>query len=509
MNAWLRNLLSAVLVVCACILAPPGQGRAQLISLKTVPIPSGEQFLVYPSTMLGMGGAFITTEDPLVDPFVNPAKGARITTATLFAVPTFYTVTDDMGAGRTLSTGGLFGGGRFFGGGLFAIQQIDAPPQNRGFIPGATTGGNLFGGDPNNRYVHGVAGLRFPAVGISIGAAILDASLEAMDGVQHLYAGSSRIIQRGGLTDYRFGMLKDLTGGGRIEAVLVHDRVDMEHDVTFVDFLWDPATQQQTTQTRFENNLSRTRTTGLHLGIVHPLEAGWKAGGILTFNRKQHPKIPNYRVIGVRPIPRDPGNSTAYDIGVGVSRRNGGALFAMDLIYQPARSNTWAEAEGEVQGQNGVVIPHGGKTVQNWFEFDNIRFGIGTGREGNMGSWQIGLALVAYRYSLYQEDYVQQAARDANGSWTEWVPSWSATLKLGGGFDLRYSGRLTMKGFPDELFPDLGGDAVLVSPPAPSDDILVAVTGPVNLPDYATFTTQFSLTLPIRRPAPRTVSASR
>jgi hypothetical protein len=282
--------------------------------------------------------------------------------------------------------------------------------------------------------------------------------------------------------------------------VIVHDRVDMQHDVTYIDPLWDPIAQTTTFRPRLEHNLNRTRTTGLHFGFVQPLkEEGWKAGGVLTFNRKLHPKIPNYQLVGVTPIPRDPGNSTAVDIGVGVSRRNGSALFAMDLVYQPARSHTWAQAETALQAANGTVIPPLGKTVENWFNFQNVRFNMGIGREGGVFEWQLGLGLVAYDYSLDQTNHVLQTSRQAEGSWMEWVPSWGAVLRLSG-FDVRYSGRLTLKGFPDLVVEE----TAIVIPDAPGD-ILVAPDGPVNLGDYATFTNQFSVTLPIgRRAASRT-----
>jgi len=49
---------------------------AQLISVKTVPLASGEQFHVFPSQNFGMADVSIAVDDPLLDPFVNPAKGA-------------------------------------------------------------------------------------------------------------------------------------------------------------------------------------------------------------------------------------------------------------------------------------------------------------------------------------------------------------------------------------------------------------------------------------------------
>ena len=50
---------------------------AQLISLKSVPVATGDQFLMFPSQYLGMGGVSIALDDTLYDPFANPAKGSR------------------------------------------------------------------------------------------------------------------------------------------------------------------------------------------------------------------------------------------------------------------------------------------------------------------------------------------------------------------------------------------------------------------------------------------------
>ncbi len=79
--------LYAAVTGALAVHATPGAG--QLIGLKTVPLAAGEQFLIFPSENLGMGGASIAHDDPLSDPFSNPAKGARTTESRFFTVPTF------------------------------------------------------------------------------------------------------------------------------------------------------------------------------------------------------------------------------------------------------------------------------------------------------------------------------------------------------------------------------------------------------------------------------------
>src|SRR5436309_9136784 len=76
---------------------------AQLISIKTVPIAQGDQFEIYPSHNLAMGGVSIAVPDTLLDPFRNPAKGARLAAAPrFFGSPTFYGFSTAAGGGRTL-----------------------------------------------------------------------------------------------------------------------------------------------------------------------------------------------------------------------------------------------------------------------------------------------------------------------------------------------------------------------------------------------------------------------
>src|SRR2546430_11993898 len=60
------------------LLALAGPAAAQLISIKTVPIAQGDQFEIFPSNNLGMGSVSIALPDTLLDPFLNPAKGARL-----------------------------------------------------------------------------------------------------------------------------------------------------------------------------------------------------------------------------------------------------------------------------------------------------------------------------------------------------------------------------------------------------------------------------------------------
>jgi len=123
-------MTSRVVSLSIVLLAVAGAAPAQTIPIQTVPLVPADQFDIFPSYTLGMGGVSIAVVDTLHDPFVNPAKGARIRAARFFSSPTLYHVSRDAGAGRTLPLGALGTAGSWFGGLALALQQVDAshPP---------------------------------------------------------------------------------------------------------------------------------------------------------------------------------------------------------------------------------------------------------------------------------------------------------------------------------------------------------------------------------------------
>ena len=71
-------MTSRVVRLCVVLLIVAGRAPAQIIPIHTVPIVSADQFDIFPSYTLAMGGVSIAVADTLHDPFVNPAKGVRI-----------------------------------------------------------------------------------------------------------------------------------------------------------------------------------------------------------------------------------------------------------------------------------------------------------------------------------------------------------------------------------------------------------------------------------------------
>src|SRR5256712_6754651 len=131
---WLRGGASAVRISILLLLALTRPAPAQLISIKTVPIAQGDQFAIFPSNNFGMGGVSIALADTLLDPFVNPAKGARLGAARFFSAPTIYGISQGAGGGRTLPLATIASSDVWFGGLALALQQVDAskPPVDQG-----------------------------------------------------------------------------------------------------------------------------------------------------------------------------------------------------------------------------------------------------------------------------------------------------------------------------------------------------------------------------------------
>lgn len=487
------------------VFAPP-PSTAQLIDVKTVPVAAGDQFLIFPSRNLAMGGLSIALDDPLRDPFVNPAKGARVSEGRLLASPTFYGISDENGAGRTLPAAALLRARHWFGGLGLALQQLEAARREPFIIirPGPwwdAAPQRLSEKSANNLYAFAMLGRTFgagawlpgaPGARTSVAASVFWAGLDAVDGVELLYALSRSIEQSGRIVDYRLGLLHEGNDDRAVEILLLHNRFAMTHDVTYLD--WVPCMAPiPCLVDRRERNLDRTNTTGVHLRYTGPLgQAGWRVGGILTANRKSHPKIPNYEIMN---IPRDPGHSWAYNLGAGLARTTGPVTLGIDLIYEPIWTESWAEADTAIKTHSGRVIPKGEKTVENEFFFSNAHIRAGVTREDRRLAFQLGLAVRTIRYQLEQFDHVQERKRDQQESWMEWTPSWGLALKFPE-LEVRYLGRLTTgTGRPGV---EWTGARRIALAEARAADFIIAPSGPLTLQDARVLTHQITVSVPVR-----------
>ena len=499
MNQRLSVFIQMVAVAVSLgVVAHPA--TAQLISLKTVPVATGDQFILFPSHNLGMGSVGIAIDDSVADPYSNPAKGFRIRESHVFASPTYYSVSDEAGSAGALPVGALFKSSRFFGGGMVSLQQVKQGDWFRRWwgVPDVLPPNALRSQSATNKYGFLTLGAFLPG-DVAVGVSTFLADFNAIDGVEHLYSNSAAIEQFGDLKDVRLGAVKTFEGGRTLEGLVLFRRFHMQHDVTYVDWLpLDTITWQWDFDIRNEENLDVTDTWGVHLAYVQPIGSrGWRIGGALTGNWKSHPKIPNYEIMN---IPRDPGNSTAFDLGVGIAKVVGPTTFGIDIVYEPGSSDTWAEAAEPVETVSGDTIPTGEKTVENAFSFSNAFVNVGVTRQVGPAAFQFGLGLRSYDYHLDQWDHVEEDTRREDEQWMEWVPSWGARVSLGD-LEFRYAGRVTTgTGRPGVGWSGGGWleRGALDVASAGGNDILLAPSGPLTLDDVPVMTHQFSISVPIR-----------
>lgn len=489
------RFVSYAFVGLVVLLGTPTVLHAQSISLSTIPLASGDQFFIFPSQRLGMGGVEIALDDPLLDPFTNPAKGVRAIESSFFTTPTVYSVGERNGSVLTFPAGALLAGNRWFGSVVAAIQQASALGRNRLFTV-------VNEASATNKFAFGSLGYSLAGGRLAIGASAYLSDLRALDGSERLFAECTELVQSGSTYDLRLGTLIDLGNTRSLEVVLLHGRVDISHDVTYRDWVWADTLQTDGDWvSRNEHEKDATRTWGLHAGYQQPLGGeGWRFGGILTANRKLHPKIPTYVVEDVvAPIPRDPGDSWAFNMGVGLSRTAGEQgrrfTFGMDVVFQPAWSHTWSEAEEEITTTTGSVIPVGGRTVDNRFAFSNVFANVGAAHQIDNVNLQLGLRLALTDYHLDQSDLVAETSRRQDEQWTEWTPTWGLHVDLGSA-ELHYQGALRLAKRPQSW--RSSADRARATVATMDTDVLAAPNQPVNMTIPSVWTHQFSLVLPMR-----------
>lgn len=493
-----RGFATWLLLTAIAGVASPSQ--AQLIPIRTVPVASGDQFRLLPSESMSMGGVHMAVDDSLADPWKNPALGHRTSISTFMGSPTFYGISQGGGGGRSFPVSALVAGSRWFGGASLAFQQIENRNQDNFFWAepaidvccwGGGGPGALSDGYGRNLYASGFIGTKIGNGPWSVGLGASSGSLEAMDGVDLLYAGSSRIDQSGGISDFRLGAQRE-GERDRVSLLVVHNRVSMQHDVTWVDWVWNDATALASVTTRIERNEDKTRTWAGSVAWDRDLAVpGWRIGATATANRKSHPKIPNY---SIQNIPRDPGTTWAWEVGVGFSMTEENSRFALDVALQPIWSTTWQEANAADVTASGGSLSVGDRSIENDFFFTNVILRSGFSHTIGSVGLQAGVEARSYDYQMEQINRVTARYRTQDESWVEWSPTFGTVVTLSG-LDLRYALRATTgTGQPGTLW----GGGGLETLSAADADFIIAPTGPLTLQDARVITHQVSVTIPVR-----------
>lgn len=469
--------------------------QAQMISLKTVPLAAGDQFLLYPAQNLSMGDVNIAMDDPWLDPFSNPADGSAIKQNLLFGLPLVYSIADNLGGGRTLPLAAHFRNGQWFGALMLAWQQLEMAhrpfwnddlisfssqtleEQNtKRFIP--------------NKYVTFALGKELDS-GYNFGAEISYSNLQAIGGVELLYDNTSSIKQNGHAVNIKIGLTQN-DEGRELKALLLYNNFDMRQDVIYHNWLWDDSQTVYRDIGRLVSNSDHTITYGGQVIYRETLpETGTTLGGVFTVNRKTHPKIPNYDLMR---IPRDPGDTWAFNLGLGFAHKTDKTHLGIDFIYEPIWSNTWAAAARDTMSNGGMPIPSGGKTVNNDFTFNNWIFRFGLTRFYDRLELSGGLQIHSYSYKLEQINYLFQNRRGQAEDWWEYTWSWGVKFHFRD-FNLKYSGRY----IGGSGLPRIGG-GFFVSPAMDMtvrSDLILAPSGPLDVSEHAIYSHQFTIEIPL------------
>ena len=458
---------------------------AQLISLKTIPVATGSQFLIFPSQNMSMGGVHIGLADSLLDQWINPAHGASVNGMQVSSSPTYYRIGNGYGSARSMPLALSWNQGVWFGGASFTLQAMNTAQSQTWWNSGIRT---LSENMAENRYLAVYLGRQMG--GLSVGVSGYWASLSALDGVDLLYSNSQSIDQEGDMFDVRVGVRRPLHNGGVAELLYLRNELDMKHEVTYLEWGIDASNE------RIETNLDHTITQGLHIEYAGPTDdLGWGYGSILTVNKKTHPKIPNYEIMN---IPRDPGTTLGFNIGAGLSKMNDKSKFGIDLIYEPIYSHTWAEADTYLVSAENDLIRPGDKTVENYFDFSNWVVRTGLGWKQLNREFQLGMQMRSIRYDLEQTDFITVTDRTQEEYWVEWTTTWGVTLHYSD-FTIRYSGKTTMgTGRPGVDTQWMWGGAFLEAANV-GGDFIVAPSDALTLQEARVMTHQVSVSLPLGR----------
>ncbi len=461
--------------------------QGQIIGIKTIPVAEMAGISHIYSFTHGMGGVTIAVDDWALDPITHPAKGRFTKGFYAIGSPVFSSVSEDIGSTKILPLTLLYGDSLWFGNAAIAYQAGQGRKESmfgiNSFQPVTR--------DNQDNYQFSISfGKKFPDQRFAIGTALCWANMHFLPGVNLLYGQNDYIKQSGNIYDVRVGANGWFEGGQTWDVTAVYSRIDMEHKIiNWLPWFSEPSSFAPT-WTQVEEDV--TDTYGISLEYVRPFSSNsWQAGFLITFNYKNHPKIPNYTLMN---IPRDPGNSVAGNIGIGISKKSEAGILGIDLVYEPIRSRTWADAAEEITTWTGSKIYPGQKTVYNYFDISNWILRMGFSEKQPPIGIQLGLSAHRISYWLDQKDYITQVSRSQYENWIELTGSWGFLLRLTG-FDIHYSGSITIgTGIPGAQGPIR---TFAASMDYAKGNFVVAPSGSLLVEEHEIFIHQIALIVPL------------
>jgi len=480
-----RNTTFRILILTLMLIIP-SMVSAQLIPIKSIPVATGDQFLIYPSQNVSMAGLGIAINDSLFDPFRNPARGNLISGSQIITNPSAYTISDNLGSAQTLPLAVLSRSEEWFGTVSLAIQEVTPSETNTEVY---ADGNGVLG----NYYVSASLGRQPVGSDISLGVSFSWARLKSVGGVEYLYGRSNRIEQIGKMIDLRLGMVAKVGDKKILESTLVYNKYDVTHLTQNVFPWFIPERRQMTPFPAPEENQDKTHTLGLDLGYTQSFfETGWQLGGLVTINRKMHPKIPNYTIMNIR---RDPGDTWAYNLGVGLAKEKNGSVIGIDFIYEPIWSHTWANASAPIEIGDQVVVQANEKTVDNYFTFWNWIFRLGLRVKDKSQAVDVGFEIRNISYELLQKDYRVNSHRTQYEQWYEYTFSLGFKLFFKP-FQIGYQGRATLgTGIPSTMIDRITFNSERAMNFSP--DFLPAPNGALSVTEAIILSHRITLSIPI------------
>jgi hypothetical protein len=482
------------LSVIVCLLIS-SSAYSQVIQVKTIPVAEGPVGTINPSGLEVAGGAGIAVIDSLDGSYTNPALGT-LSSSSVTIAPRFFGIGPDpaveTGTMWTLPIHTMYRAGGWAGGMSFVVQKAEAGNQFAGPVLhiGLTPSGDQWlpqrsRTHTKNAFVGASLSRRIPNSDWSVGVGGHHGILNWADGAHLLYGSRAYIEQRGRSTELRLGAARQSGSGRFFDLAAAYHDYRMTHEIyTWNWGWWQP-------QAAINHRLEYDHTYGVGIKARHhePLSEQWTAGIKLAANVKHHAKIPDYDLMR---IPRDPGNTQAFQAGVGLARHHDGRRFAVDLVFEPIWSHTWADTPTELETQGDVIIPAGGITVENDFFLYNVHLRLGMTSTRGRAVHQYGINMRRIAYRLDQTNYIQATERRQFESWIETDVSGGSTFRVLGA-DLGYSLHMTI----GTGNPYVGGDGFqLLRSTGSFADFPIAPAGDLKLDHLFVFSAQTFLRIP-------------